>query len=110
MDVMAVEEAARAFVERARSGSGPSFLECASHRFATHSTSTRESRPAEELASARLRCPIVRYGRELEATGELTAELRREVERDVDDAIARAMSAADAAPFPDPAEVVDDVV
>lgn len=110
MEVMAVEDAARNFVERARAGAGPSFLECVSHRFATHSTSTRETRPAEALAEARSRCPIDRYRRELEAAGVLTAKLRSEVEREVDNVVARALSEADAAPYPDQAEVVDDVL
>ncbi|MEO8304053.1 MAG: thiamine pyrophosphate-dependent dehydrogenase E1 component subunit alpha [Betaproteobacteria bacterium] len=110
MDVMAVEGAARAFVERARSGSGPSLLECVSYRFATHSTSTRETRPAEELAAAKLRCPIVRYGIELETAGQLTAQLREKVEREVDEAVDRAISRAEAAPYPDRSEVLDDVL
>ena len=110
MDVVAVEDAAREFVERARSGSGPSFLECVSHRFATHSTSTRETRAVEELAAAKSRCPIVRYGKELEAAGQLTADLRRGIERGVDEAVADAIRSVDAAPDPDRPEVLDDVL
>ena len=49
MDVLGVRAAARAAIERARAGDGPSFLECLTYRFHSHSTWSRESRPAEEI-------------------------------------------------------------
>jgi TPP-dependent pyruvate/acetoin dehydrogenase alpha subunit len=109
MDVNAVESAARAFIDRARSGRGPSFIECVSHRFATHSTSTRETRTDGEMQATRARCPILRYVAALEATGALSAGQRAELERDVDETVARAVRFAATAPYPERAEVLDDV-
>lgn len=110
MDVLAVREAAAALVVRARAGEGPGFLECLSERFSSHSTATRETRSAAEMAAARARCPIERLSRALVAEGVLAeaglAALRAAVDADV----ARAVAFAEASPFPDPAEALTDVV
>ena len=58
MDVCAVRDAVLPLREQARAGAGPAFLECVSYRFEPHSTSTREHRPAAEIASWKARCPI----------------------------------------------------
>lgn len=109
MDAVAVRDAAHAFVERARSGEGPSFLECVSHRFASHSTSTRETRTPEEMRAIKQLCPIRRLADRLKSEGVLSdagfADLQREVEAIVGDAVRFAA----AAPYPDPSEALTDV-
>ena len=110
MDVVAVRDAARALSARVRSGAGPAFLECVSERFATHSTATRETRPAAEMAAIRDRCPIRRHAARLEAEGALGAGVREKLEREVADAVTSALRFAEAAPFPDAAEALRDVV
>lgn len=109
MDVRAVRQAARELASRARTGAGPAFLECLTYRFATHSTSSRESRPAEEIQQARARCPIhtftewLRQGRRIDEAA--LEQLRREVEEEM----ALACRAALEAPDPDlPTELDDD--
>jgi TPP-dependent pyruvate/acetoin dehydrogenase alpha subunit len=110
MDVLAVRDAARAFADRARSGGGPAFLECLSARFATHSTATRDTRPADELAADGARCPILRLAGQLEAEGALTPEGRAQLERDAARAAEEAVRFADAAPYPDASELLRHVV
>ena len=110
MDVLAVRDAASVFAERARSGHGPAFLECLSARFATHSTATRETRSSAERAADNARCPIRRHATLLENEGTLSAEARAQLERDAEAAVAAAMRLADAAPYPDPSELLRDVV
>jgi TPP-dependent pyruvate/acetoin dehydrogenase alpha subunit len=110
MDVIAVREAAAGFVARARAGEGPAFLECLSERFSSHSTATRETRPAEVLAAARARCPIDRLAGQLRAEGVLDAGGLAALQARVDAEVVRAAAFADAAPFPDPAEALTDVV
>jgi TPP-dependent pyruvate/acetoin dehydrogenase alpha subunit len=110
MDVIAVRAAARAFADRARSGHGPSFLECISHRFASHSTATRDTRSAAEIELVKQLCPIRRYAARLEAEGVLNADARRRLERDAETAVAQAVRFADAAPYPDRSEVLTDVI
>jgi TPP-dependent pyruvate/acetoin dehydrogenase alpha subunit len=61
MDVEVVFDAAMEAVEWIRGGHGPAFLECVSYRFASHSTTARETRSRAELAEIKLRCPIIRH-------------------------------------------------
>jgi len=110
MDVTAVRYAARAFVERARSGQGPGFLECVSHRFAGHSTASRETRTSQEIAEIKRLCPIRRFAARLEAEGVLNADTRSRLEGDVENTVAEAVRFADAAPYPERPEVVSDVI
>jgi TPP-dependent pyruvate/acetoin dehydrogenase alpha subunit len=104
MDVIAVRDAARGFAEHIRAGRGPAFLECLSRRFATHSTSTQETRPAAELAAHRELCPIRRFTVQLFADGSLSQDARARLEAEVQDRVADAVQFADAAPFPDPSQ------
>lgn len=60
-DVLAVREAAGAAVRRARSGEGPTLLECATYRWGGHYVGDPERyRDAEEVAAWRERDPILR--------------------------------------------------
>jgi TPP-dependent pyruvate/acetoin dehydrogenase alpha subunit len=110
MDVLAVVAATAAFAERARTGGGPSFLECLSERFATHSTATRETRPVAELRAIKARCPILRLATHLESAGLLNAASRGALEREVASEIDEALRFADAAEYPPPSELLRDVV
>ena len=75
------------FADRARRGEGPSFLECLSERFASHSTAVRETRTAEEMSLIRKRCPIVRLAACLEAEGTLDAVEQSGWRRDVESVV-----------------------
>lgn len=108
MDVIVVRDAALGFAEHVRAGRGPAFLECLSYRFATHSTSTQETRSADELVTHRELCPIRRLTAQLYAEGTLSQEARVRLEADVQDRVAEAMRFAEAAPYPDPAEALRD--
>ena len=110
MDVVAVRDAVRSFAERARAGQGPSFLECISYRFATHSTATRETRPADELRAWKARCPIDTFATRLRTEGALSAELHGRLQREAESIAAEAMRTAQASPYPDPSRLLHDVV
>jgi TPP-dependent pyruvate/acetoin dehydrogenase alpha subunit len=109
MDVLAVRDRAAAFVERARGGDGPAFLECRSARFFSHSTSTRETRSLAEMAALQERCPIRRLAAALRERGELDASALRELEVEAEREAAAALAFADAAPYPDASEALADV-
>jgi TPP-dependent pyruvate/acetoin dehydrogenase alpha subunit len=109
MDVVAVRDAASALIGEVRSGAGPAFLECRSERFASHSTSTRDTRSAAQIAAMRERCPIVRHAARLEREATLDGGAREALARDVAQEVDAALAAADAAPYPDAAEVECDV-
>ncbi len=110
MDVLAVRRAAAAAVARARSGGGPSFVECATYRFATHSTASRESRPAGEIRRWRARCPIDGLAALLRRGGILNEGEMDRLRAEVEAAAAEAVRAAAAAPDPEPAEALADVL
>lgn len=110
MDVIGVRRAALAFVERARSGDGPAFLECLSQRFASHSTATRETRTAEEMRAVTPLCPIRRLAERLKSEGVLSEAGLTELQSEVETIVAEAVRFAVAAPYPDASEALTDVV
>jgi len=108
MDVLSVREGAAAAVAAARSGAGPTLLECKTYRFTGHSRSdARGYRGREEEAEWQARDPITRLREHLveRSAGEAAlVALEAEVEETVDDAVEFARSS----PAPDPAEVLTD--
>jgi pyruvate dehydrogenase E1 component alpha subunit len=106
-DPEAVHDAARAAVERARAGGGPSFLECHTERFDAHHTFEHKARldyrSAEELGRARSRDPVDIQGARL-------PEVERErVDHEIEALLADAVAFALESPFPDPLGALDDL-
>jgi TPP-dependent pyruvate/acetoin dehydrogenase alpha subunit len=99
-DALAVSEAARAAVARARGGEGPTFLECRTYRWLEHcgpNDDTLEGfRPPEERAAWLARCPLA-HARRFVSDAE-DAALRTRIAAEIDEAIA----AARRAPWPEP--------
>lgn len=97
--------------ERARSGGGPSFIECLTYRVGPHSSSDDPSRYRDPLEAQRWleRDPVALLRRRLLAEGLLSAEvdaaLSAELEREIDGAVRR----AEAAPPPPMTSLFDDV-
>jgi len=112
-DVLAVYEATVAAVARAKRGEGPTLIEAKTYRWEGHVVGEQafigEYRPADEIEAAKQRCPIIRFGRGVLATGSVDqAELDRiasEVEREV----TAAVEFAQASPLPEPKEALDDL-
>jgi TPP-dependent pyruvate/acetoin dehydrogenase alpha subunit len=109
MDMDVVANAAREAVDWVRDRQGPAFLECISYRFASHSTTARETRGRAELEEIRARCPIVKQTAALLAAGIIDKDTEAELKREVADAVAAAATFADAAKFPNTAEALTDV-
>lgn len=109
MDVRVVREAAVALAAQVRSGAGPAFLECISRRFASHSTSARETRPAQELAADRKLDPITRLETALLSEGALTAHTAESLRERVRARVTAACAFAEASPLPVPHEAFADV-
>ncbi len=98
MDVMAVRSAAQRALERARQGSGPTFLICTTYRYGGHHVGDKQEYKDDAEAKAwRLKDPIERFSRWLMQSGLATpqdiAALMQDVERDVRTAVARAKAA-----------------
>lgn len=104
-DVEAVYAVARRAVERARSGEGPTLLECRTYRIKGHAEHDAQSYVAkEDLAEWRERDPIARFERALEERGLLGGDGRSRIGGDVLRLLDEALSSAEAAPLPVPEE------
>lgn len=107
MDVLAVYEAMKRAVQRARRGEGATLLECKVYRFVPHTSDDddRVYREREEVERWKKRDPILVLRARLAAAGvlndSLVAETDRRVRREVDDATEFAERAA----APDPSTV-----
>jgi TPP-dependent pyruvate/acetoin dehydrogenase alpha subunit len=112
-DVLAVYEAIKTAVARAKRGEGPTLVEAKTYRWEGHVVGEQafvgEYRPPEEIEVAKQRCPIVLFSQQVLATGFIDeGELNRiagEVQREIDDAVAFAQSS----PQPEPTEALDDL-
>jgi pyruvate dehydrogenase E1 component alpha subunit len=109
-DLPAVAAASRAAVERARSGGGPTLIECKTYRWRGHSKSDRNLyRTKDEIDGWRKRDPITRLEAELVAQKRLDAGEIADIAKRAHDAIERALEFAKASPDPDPADLMRDV-
>jgi TPP-dependent pyruvate/acetoin dehydrogenase alpha subunit len=108
-DVLAVYEATREAVARARAGDGPTFIEAVTYRAAPHATADDPSLYIDEerVAEARENECVGRFARYLERAGLLSEDVAAEIK---DDALARlreGIAEAEAEPPADPALVFD---
>jgi TPP-dependent pyruvate/acetoin dehydrogenase alpha subunit len=109
-DVVAVYTAMREALDRARSGGGPTLLECKTYRWYGHSEiDPAKYRDPKELAYWKSRDPIPAMQRCLEAAGlwsdDWKEALMAQFNREIDDAIAFAESS----PTPEGKEALDHV-
>jgi pyruvate dehydrogenase E1 component alpha subunit len=109
-DVLAINDAAREAVDRARNGGGPTLIEADTYRFHDHiGRAEREIRPKEEVERWRARDPIeIMRALLIEkaiTTGESSERIVEEVRREIEEAI----EFAEASPQPDPADLLIDV-
>ena len=104
LDVLAVYGAAREAVERARSGDGPTLIECVHYRAAPHATADDPrayidlARVEEERANE---C-VGRFERLLLDAGVLTEERAAAARQDAEDLMRAGIAAAEAEPPADP--------
>ena len=95
-DILAVYTAAREAADRARSGGGPTLIECVTYRMAVHTTADdpKRYRSTEEVEQWKKRDPITRFQNYLTDKGILSedkiAGLDAEVSEEIQSAIDRA--------------------
>jgi 2-oxoisovalerate dehydrogenase E1 component alpha subunit len=107
-DPIAVYEAVRAARARAVAGEGPTLIEAKVARFTAHSSDDddRLYRPREEVEQAMARDPIPAFGRRLIELGVLDEDGNRELQAQVTVEVDEAVEFADAAPHPDPSDLL----
>ncbi len=110
-DLAAVWGVARAAVERARRGEGPTLIEAVTYRLAPHTSSDDPARYREEAATQvwEAREPVRRLRVALETLGAWDEERERELRREVVAEFQQAVREADAVPAARPEEIVDHV-
>jgi 2-oxoisovalerate dehydrogenase E1 component len=110
-DVLAVHAAAAEAVGRARAGEGPTLLACTTYRTRAHSEGMRDSgyRSREEVNQWRERDPIKRLREMLLEARAVPSDALDAVEREVQAQAEAALERAKAAPWPDPATVMEHV-
>ena len=110
-DIVAVHQAAIRAVERARSGGGPTLIECKTYRQRAHTERKGQPDPRDkqEIAAWTQKDPIALLERQLRDQGDLDDAGLRTIEHDVTAAIEAAVAFAEASPFPLPEQATDDV-
>ena len=110
-DVLAVYEAAKEAVDRARRGDGPTLIEAKTYRITAHSSDDddRRYREREEIEEWRLKDPIIRFEKYLAEYGLLSGEEREALDREIKAEVAEASEYAENAPFAKPEEALTGV-
>ncbi len=110
-DVLAVYEAAREAVGRARRGEGPTLIEAKTYRMTAHSSDDddRRYREHEEIEEWRQKDPIVRFEKYLFDNGTLDEERRDEIDGRIRAEVAEASEHAENSPFAAPESVLSGV-
>ncbi len=105
-DVLAVYQATRQALERARRGGGPSLIECETYRLADHTTAddARRYRDPEEVQRWQRRDPLLRLRRLLQRRGLWNDRLQAAAEEEFGRRLDRAVAKEEAVP---PATVED---
>ena len=109
-DVLAVYDAVREADERARTGQGPSLVDCLTYRWRGHSKSDRNLyRTAQEIEEWKHKCPIKRFKNVLVEGGVMTRDEVEEIDQAAKAAVDRAAEEAQTFPEPSPENMEDEV-
>ncbi|MGW8226055.1 MAG: thiamine pyrophosphate-dependent dehydrogenase E1 component subunit alpha [Anaerolineales bacterium] len=109
-DFFAVYDAVAAAAARARSGNGPTLVECLTYRWRGHSRSDRQLyRTREEVKHWREKDPILRFADKLTAAKLLTEEEQEAIKDKAIQSIEEALVYAEASPSPDVSTIMEGV-
>lgn len=109
-DVIAVYEACREAVERARSGRGPTLIECKTYRWQCHFEGEPDTyRPSEEVAAWKEREPLAPYRAKLIEQGVMSEGEGDAIEDKVVQELDEAVEFARQSPLPEPETALEDL-
>lgn len=113
MDVVAVYEAAKKAVKRARDGKGPTLIECKTYRWQGHHVGDpgdyRVRKQKDEKDKWMERCPVACTKAEAIKKKIATKADFEKIEKVIDEEIANAVQFAQDSPYPDPSEAFTDI-
>ncbi|MCC6346228.1 MAG: pyruvate dehydrogenase (acetyl-transferring) E1 component subunit alpha [Nitrospirales bacterium] len=107
-DIFAVYKACRDAFGKARSGGGPTFIECVTYRMSHHTTADDATRYRQEseVEAWKERDPLLRLKRYMEKQGLWTEQYRQETEEGAKRTVDGAVRTAEALPPPHPEEMI----
>ncbi len=109
-DVIAVEDAAREGVERARAGKGPTFIVARTFRHRGHFEGEVVNYwTKEELQDWRKKDPVSRLASRLLTEASVTEQQLQAAGKEIDGRIQEAVAYARQSPFPEPQEALEDL-
>ena len=114
-DVMAVYEATKVAVERARQGAGPSLIECKTYRYTGHFVTEelllgdKSYRSNDEVEKWKAKDPITNFENKLADMGVLTKKKAASIEEDIKAKLEEAVTFARESPLPAPEEALEDL-
>ena len=109
-DLLAVYRVAQEAIRRARSGEGPTLIECKTYRWYGHSEiDPAKYRPKEEVEEWKKRDPLARMEKFLRDEKILTDEKKAKIEAAIKKEIDEAVEFAEKSPYPDPREAFEHV-
>lgn len=109
-DVLAVYEAVTEAVKRARRGEGPSLVECKTYRWRGHFEGDACTyRCVEELNDWLAKDPVPRFATKLVEAGIASQDELEAISVGIKADVEAAVAYAEASPYPDAAELLDDV-
>ena len=109
-DVLAVHDAAREAVEKARAGKGPTFLEFVTCRHYGHFEGDSGTyRTKDMVEECKKRCPIKRLGNFLVEEGFASEKELDDVKKNVEKEVADSIDFAERSPWPKPEEALTDI-
>ncbi|MBB3871181.1 pyruvate dehydrogenase (acetyl-transferring) E1 component subunit alpha [Brevundimonas mediterranea] len=110
MDVLAVRDAVKKAVERARAGEGPYILEVKTYRYRGHSMSDpAKYRTKEEVDEVKKTRDPIDHIKALLAAANATEEELKVIDNEIKAIVAEAVQFAQESPEPDPSELYTDV-
>lgn len=109
-DILAVYEACRRAVDRARTGGGPTLVEAKTYRMKGHAEHDgQEYVPKQELEAWIRRDPIEAYARSLQESGVATRDELAAIDREISAGVEHDADLAESAPFPPPDRALEGV-
>ena len=110
MDVLAVRDAVKKAVERARAGEGPYILEVKTYRYRGHSMSDpAKYRTKEEVDEVKKTRDPIDHVKTLLAAANATEDELKAIDNEIKAIVAEAVQFAQESPEPDPSELYTDV-
>jgi TPP-dependent pyruvate/acetoin dehydrogenase alpha subunit len=109
-DVLAVYDEAQAAIARARTGEGPTLLECKTYRWYGHSEiDPAKYRTKEDVEAWKKKCPVARFEKLLIEKKLLTEAKKVEIAAEITKEINEAVEFAEQSVYPDASELAEHV-